>query len=50
MPLILRCSFCDKKIIKNKNLYKMDKNPLTEENEYVCTHCYQSFIGDLDSY
>ena len=50
MSWIVRCAFCDEKITIGKNQFKKDKNPLTEESEYVCAHCYQSFIGDLDSY
>jgi len=40
----------NEKIVIGKNQFKKDKNPLTEESEYVCIHCYQTFIGDLDSY
>ena len=50
MSWVVRCAFCDEKIVIGKNQFKKDKNPLTEESEYVSIHCYQTFIGDLDSY
>lgn len=50
MSWIVRCAFCDLKIIIGKMSYKFDMNPLTEEKERVCMDCYQTFIAGTDDY